>query len=537
MPKIVKGFGPMDAKLIVIGEAPGETEEQLSRPFMGAGGRFLRAKLSNVGINHEQVRYENLMEYRPPQNKFEFFLQGEKYVELQARVEELKALIKTINPNVVLCVGQQPLRFLMDKTSIGDWRGHFIWSQECDCKMIATYHPSACLRQRNVHKSQKPGQYEALFQADIAKVGRELGTKELKIPQYSLLVNPSFDEAMNEMEQLRTNAQILSFDIETVENRLTCIGFSATTNRACCIPVYNVQEGKLVTHWDESQAKAIWEQIIALVESDIPKVLQNSQYDITVLEHYYGIKTRNLYWDTLVAAHNLYCDLPKDLGTLISLYTNMPYHKYMIEAGSNLAYWEYNALDALTTLMIMQEERKELIEFKTLNHFLNVTMPLIPCLIKMQLTGVNVDLRLRDRAIDREDRYMTDIIEALHQVLPGFNPRSPMQCGKLFYDTLHCPVIRSKGKPTIGADALERIAERDERPYVKLLTDVVTKFRMSGHMAGVLRTPLLAGRMHTAYDAGGTDTGRLNSKESIFGTGTNLQNLQQGPQRQMLVPG
>ncbi len=66
----VSGSGAMDAPVWCVGEAPGEREEQEGRPFVGPSGYLLRKTLRQEGIKDEQVRFENLYQYKPPRNSF-----------------------------------------------------------------------------------------------------------------------------------------------------------------------------------------------------------------------------------------------------------------------------------------------------------------------------------------------------------------------------------------------------------------------------------------------------------------------------------
>ena len=411
-------------------------------------------------------------------------------------------------------------------------------ADDMGCKVMATYHPSSVLRQQHVDKTQKPGQYEALMRSDVRKAVIAGETKELDSPKFELILNPSAGQAEAELLDIRDNADIVSFDIETKGTAMTCIGFAPSKQKAICIPFYIVSDKTLLEHWADDITKAhIFKLVREVLMSDIPKVAQNAQFDMTILKGVYQTPVRNLIWDTLCAAHNLYCELPKDLGTLMSLYTYLPYHKYLAHEGSNMAYWEYNALDALVALYIMEAEKAEMIEFDILDHYYKVTNPMLECLIDMQLTGVKVDVPLRNQAILIEEQYQAELLDALHRTFPKFNPSSPKQVMHLMYEVFRLKKIHSQGKPTVNEAALETLAEKGDR-YVKMFVKAILEYRQSVKMAGTLRTPLdTLGRLHTSYSASKVETGRLNSSEPIYLPGTNLQNLQKGIQRRMLVAG
>jgi DNA polymerase len=65
----VPGEGPIDARLFMIGEAPGAEEDKAGRPFVGRAGMFLNRALSEAGLNREEIFITNAVKCRPPQNR------------------------------------------------------------------------------------------------------------------------------------------------------------------------------------------------------------------------------------------------------------------------------------------------------------------------------------------------------------------------------------------------------------------------------------------------------------------------------------
>ena len=536
MSNIVPGCGPLDAPIWFIGKDPGTID--------GASGRFLKDNCKDIGINPDLTRMENLMQILPPKNDFSIFETKENMPMLAESVNNLKLLIKRNRPTIVCTLGDKSLRYITGNSVISKWQGHVLWSEELDCKIIPLYDPQTCFRQLYVEKKQKPGQYKTLFQIGLKRVLKESSSRELPFPDTNYVSEPSGEQAIAILEDLYANANILSYDIETVGHCfMDCIGFSSDLHNGYCIPLYISNGSKMVPyHPSTSTLLEVFRLVKQLLGSDIPKVAQNSQFDTVFLQHFYNIHVRNVVWDTLIAAHDLYCDLPKDLGSLIALYTDLPYHKYMIKDDRHL----YNAMDALANIHIMEGEKKEFADLKTLDHFLSIPMAATKCLTQMQTLGVKVDENLRNSSIDRERYIQEDVITALDRVFPKafgtdkkfphkFNPSSPQQKQKLFYGLLDCKRIYNKGVLTTDDEALEKFAEKDKRKYVGLLCKACQKYKAAGTMAGKLSAPLWNGRMCSSYDVTGTDTGRLSSSESIFDTGTNLQNLAPGVPRQMLI--
>lgn len=304
------------------------------------------------------------------------------------------------------------------------------------------------------------------------------------------------------------------------------------------------------------------------MKSQIPKVAQNSQFDTTMLSKYSNIHTQNLTWDTMVVQHSMYCDLPKDLGTLISLYTKLPYHKYLIHSALSSDRWLYNAADAVANLHVMQGQIKNMYDMMGLDepslpsdgaipreffalqnaqHYFTVPNPTIGSCVFMHIAGVKVDMELRDTVINLERGTIDQLRAALAFALKNwkwgaktsptvFNPMSPQQKNILFYDVLGCPEQRTNGKVTSDKHALKKF-KADKNPVISTLAEACLEAKAADARLLKFKVEPDAGYIRTQYDVTGTDTGRLASKESdVMRAGTNLQNIAKGPQRQMLVP-
>lgn len=151
--------------------------------------------------------------------------------------------------------------------------------------------------------------------------------------------------------------------------------------------------------------------------------------------------------------------------------------------------------------------------------------------LDMRLRGVRVDGERKARLISDYYEQISTLESDLERIvvdgvgLFGFNWRSNKSLLELFYDKLQIPVIRKKGKPTVNREALERMETyfiaRPIIAHLIALRDIAKK-------VGVLTTEIdRDGRMRCAYSIGGTSTGRFSSTFSEFGTGTNLQNIEE----------
>lgn len=545
----VEGCGNLDSKLWIVGESPGTEEVARRRPFVGSSGTFMREKFMISDFDIDNARLENLMNWQPPANKFEYFEEKCKE-ELDASVNNLCDRIRQAKPNLVFGVGAKPLHYFLNEKNISDWRGHIVFSEKLQCKTLFSYHPSACLRQYRVEKKQFPGQYAALFQVDTRRATEEMLTSDLPFPDIKLLIQPTFNEALSELERLLDEKRIISYDIETLGNCLMdCIGLCNNLSFSTCFPLYIPNSARqLIPYWKSTNEMVqILKRIKQLLESSIPKVAQNSAYDTIFLREFYKINVRNVCFDTMVMAHDLYSTLPKDLGCLITLFTKLPYHKYLIKTGKAVDRWNYNAMDSLANLHIMQGEEQDARELGVYNHYYTIPHQAIRPLNEMQIIGVNVDLDFRDQAIKREQILQESILNSIDKIFPNkintdkkyphkVNPRSGKDKITIFHKYFKCKVHTYKGSITLDSATME-IYEKDKRKYVSLLAKAFRLYLVSTSMQGRLEMELKGGRMHTAYGITGTDTGRTNSKESGIYGGGNLENLKKGQQRQMLIAG
>lgn len=554
--KKIIGHGPLDANLWIIGDIPRAADIKDGRLFGGSAGQSLYFALESLaGIDPDHIRFETLCPVQAPANLFAHYENNQDANKvLLTYVEQLKERIRQYKPNMVLLLGAPTLKYILDETGIGKWRGHLAWNDRLGCKMMATYHPSHAARQKYAPMSEFPGQFETLFNTDVVKAVGESRTPDYNPPKYEVIINPKYQQVIDYLDEVMEKGEFLSFDIELgkpYETRvMDCIGLADSGERGICIPFCTCSGKAISPHWKEEERNEIFRKLKCLLESDMPKVAQNGVFDAAILRYLYGIKVRNIVWDTMLAAHNLYCELPKDLGTLTSLYTDMPYHKHLAGKPSIMARWEYCALDAIANIRIYRGQCREIKEVdeqsgsNTYEHYKLLTQFAMDSVIDMECRGILVDEELRAGAIKHEEEVQEEILSVLDKVIPRqiakkedhrFNPNSTDDKKWLFYECFNCKLQYTQRRLSVDKHALQKFME-DDREVVRLFASICLRYRMSATMAGKLRTPLIKGRMHTHYNLAGTVTGRLASKESNLGGGTNLQNLKPGIQRQMLVP-
>jgi DNA polymerase len=131
----VPGDGKVDAKVMVIGEAPGREEDQTGHPFVGAAGRFLDSVLEGSGIKRNDLFITNTVKCRPPKNR------APRKLEVETCVSNyLLAQIELINPKLIVLLGAVAANKMLGVANINSARGRVI--EKDGRKYLVGYHPA-----------------------------------------------------------------------------------------------------------------------------------------------------------------------------------------------------------------------------------------------------------------------------------------------------------------------------------------------------------------------------------------------------------
>lgn len=161
---IVFGEGPRGAKLMLIGEAPGQQEALMGRPFVGKAGKNLDAYIEATGLRREEMYISNTVKFRPTK-----ISPAGRTVNRTPTQEEiamflpfLKREIELVAPAVIVTLGNVPLKALAgDKATIGEMHGRPI--QAGGRMVFPMYHPASLI----YNPSLKP-----VYAADMAELAK-----------------------------------------------------------------------------------------------------------------------------------------------------------------------------------------------------------------------------------------------------------------------------------------------------------------------------------------------------------------------------
>ena len=147
-PRFVPGEGPQRARLMLIGEAPGEQEAQEGRPFVGRAGKNLDRFLALAGLRREEIYITNAVKFRPTRMG-----KREKPVNrtpTDAEVAQFRPLllreIRLIQPELIVTLGNVPLRAVTgERISVGEVHGRILEKRVEGVPLFALYHPASVI--------------------------------------------------------------------------------------------------------------------------------------------------------------------------------------------------------------------------------------------------------------------------------------------------------------------------------------------------------------------------------------------------------
>lgn len=529
MPIKTKSSGPLDAQIMIIGEAPGAEEEVQGLPFVGTSGGELTKMLHEAGIVRSECFLTNVCKYRPPGNDIDSFFLDAKLKQpnelIKEGVTELLQEIALVKPKLILALGNTPLWALREHRLISKWRGSML--KYGNALLMPTLHPVNIMRD---------WASRALAVNDFRRALTGLEAGGWPEPEYRFHIRPSFEQVMDILSMLIDRCKAGPFriasDLETRLTYIACHGIAWSNNDALCIPYMCVERPH--GYWSLDQEVAIWAKEKELLTHDNIEVIgQNYLYDSQYFARRRGYVPR-LRHDTMCKQHVAWAGMSKGLDFLSSMYCR--YHTYWKDEGKEWnprvpeeQLWGYNCKDAVATYEA-NTVLSSILEQLKLTEQNEVQMKVWKYALKMMFRGAKIDQIVRgniaNELLTASQQLETDIEYMLGH---PFNVRSPKQTHGLFYGQLQCKVVKSRAtkKPTCDDNALRLFAERE--PLLQPLTSRIADLRSIGVIfSNAIKAPIDAdGRIRCSFDPT-AETYRWKSYENAFGTGTNLQNWTKG---------
>ena len=463
-----------------------------------------------------------MVKERPPANNIEKYISFNNRgaaVTTQAYLEyerQLYAELSECKASVIVPLGNVPLYALTRKKSVTKWRNSILESEQLGGrKVIPTIHPAAALRDFLS---------ERLIVHDLMRVLAQSSFTEVRRVPDNFIIRPDYNTAIGYMRDILDNRITNGFDVEIVNEELSCFSFAKSAHDAICIPF--VQGSR--EYWGPDQELEIMLLAAEILErADIVKVGQNLSFDAHFQFRKYGIRMKNME-DTMIAAGILYPDYPKGLDFLCTLYTERSYYKDEGKRWKNTGisdedFWLYNCRDSASCMEIFPQQKEEL-EIQGNWETYCYTRDLIPAIVYMEERGILVDVGNKKKASEEADEKILRLTAELQELCGSpINPNSPAQLKEYFYVKRGLkPYVKKGGILSVDEIALKRIA-RKGIPEAKIVQEIRRTAKLKGTYFDMLIDD--DNRLRCSINVVGTKTGRYSSSKNIFGTGGNMQNL------------
>lgn len=567
--RIVPNFQPIvppdNYRIALVGEAPGEVEENYRQPFAGPSGQLLNNVLHAVGIDRHKCFVGNVCQSRPPGNRLSAF----QWLgpEIQSGIDTLHADLEKFSPHLIVALGAAPLHVLKcDRTfvpradkagykfpnSISAWRGSLFRATSRgawhNTKCLATLHPAYILREF----SSLP-----LLRFDLTRAAQEGTSPDLVLPHREIITSASASLLIHVMSTWPAGQKCymdieggLPIDVvhpdEIIRNKkkpkderrsygFPCVGLSARPSKAYVIS-WNT--------FSPSDHAAVLRAFADLMyRTDVPKVLQNQLYDNFVLSYGYQIPIRNVSDDTMISGWEVYSELPRGLSTQASIWTRQPHWKddSMYDSdGEGLAHG--CGIDCCVTAEISLAHTGVLSSDPTYApahvHYRKMIELQRPFLF-MQLRGMRYDTTQQKILQEKNKEDFAPVTERLLSVagktlcgakgsLSSQRLVKALYLGENELGFKYPPQFKKEnGRRTdkLTADVEAILSLKKLFPNDQFLTDIL----LHRHLEGIRETlgvnPDPDGRVRCGYSLE-AETGRVKCYTSPTGSGANLQTIQ-----------
>lgn len=507
------GVGPKDAKVVMVGEAPGYYEAEKGEPFVGISGKLLNIVLDHHNIDRQEVRLTNAVLCRPRKNAnpnaAALAACKPRLKRELAEAETIVALGKVAADAIEGTPGKITQRRVGPASLLPTGQ-----------RFVATVHPAATLRQ--------PDMFPFLVN-DMGKVMSQT-TTGWEEPTYVVYDTPK--ECIDFLiEALNSRYEVFALDIEvgvdkddsfTHPRDLLCIGLSYKANTAVVLGERGLRHAR------------VWKLMGQLVKNK--KILcHNGKFDLQVLHNLMMIEEPALDFDTMLAS---YCldERPGTHGLKYLAKEELGAPAYDDELKRYIgpkdsfadvprpALYKYNAYDAALTfnLWTILEERMEKEGLRGLHDYL---VRASNELSWVESGGLKVDKEYLDTIAQEYTSKIEQLDEALRPWVG--NPRSPQQVKATLAEFGH-------NVTTTNEQMLRELLERatgDLRKFLELMLESRRTGKLYGTYIKGTRKRLHQGRVYPTLLLHGTTTGRLACRNP------NLQNVpRESTIRRLFVP-
>lgn len=508
----VLGDGPTPARLMAIGEAPGEREDDEERPFAGSAGRILDDAFERYGLSRSMFYITNAAKCRPPSNR------KPKASELASCNVFLRAELRIHKPEYVLLLGDSALKAALGIKGLMANRQRVV--ERDGTKFFVALHPAAGLH--------RPG-YKQLFLDDIAAFARLVRGESVQTSTKVKLIRSESDFKV--FLRRLTREPVVAFDVETEgqpyrdnegkKGTVTIFGAAFKKGEAWVVPLDHA-EGWAPKRWLEN----LWEIARRLFGRGKKLIAHNGKYDLRWFMDKFPMAEYT--FDTMLAAFLLNENRSMSLENLSLSELKVQPWKSDVEYRRDFPlkkYAIYNAKDCDYTFRLYELYKPQLQKHSKLGRiFKALMMPTANIFARIEHRGIflpelRLDQRLKE-AEAKEQAALKKLMDFVPKKMQPFNPGSSEQMARLLYskDGLGLPFpIEAGAKAKNANKGLGSTAETPLKLLDHPISSVIEEWRylkqkvIATYFVRWKRLRDSDGFVHFVYNLIGAVTGRISS--------------------------
>ncbi len=513
----MEGSGPNPCDVLIVGEAPGATEDEIGKPFVGETGELLAEMLEEVGMDIDDCHIINAVSCRPLGNR------TPKAKEINSCRYWVRKRIKEVEPKYVLLLGNTAMKSILDDGILPqkDDNGKKIKWQGIRSRRgktieyegivyFPTYHPAYILRDER---------HKPTLASDLSRFCQIVENRGIpKEDDLNYRIVKNLDDAE---EMFKDLIGVVSIDTETTglypwvkDFSIVSIGFGTRTTQWCLPVDYPGFE------WDNEEIEYILDRLDEIVQ-DLIVVMHSAKFDCLVIKTHWGYSW-HCNFDTQLAHHILDENNYHSLKILSKVYCGAPDYDIDLDSKKGATtlekHCEYLGLDVFytrklkfifTKMLKSQSAVKELFE--------QVVMPVSDLYTEIAEHGVFIDIEGLEKVSKQLENNIEKLLKRLNKYT-DINWNSTQQLAKFLFEDIGINPIKKTpgGANSTDEDTLKQI----DHPIVKDLLEY--RHDTKQHSTYVLgwQKFLEGPYLHPNVLIHGTVTGRPSYKEP---------NLQQTP--------
>ncbi len=513
---MIQGHGSQKPEIIFVTDSGVGTDLKTNYAITGYAQTMLQELCKDAQISWDNQYFTTLVkqEFKEHYGKVKGKGAEDELVKMRLDLSAqyfpvLENEIKELNPFIIVPLGELAFHQLTGLSGIRKFRGSVLPATGFTNvrKVLPILGPYPYL--------YSDPKMKVISRLDFTKLPAQFNTDPPADNLFNVWVAKSSAALRNFLDRSVPGAPFVTVDIESFKGIPSCMCFCFDGRESVSIPLLHKEI-------DHDNRVLMMRQCADILASNIPKVNQNIKFDWQILNRW-GFIVKNIVGDTMIAASVIYCEFPKNLGFLTSIYTNLPYFKdegkeWDPKKTTKDRLYLYNAKDGLATWQIHDKQQKEIDELGV-RYVHDEMIKLIPIYRIMEDNGIRIDMERRERLLAKyESLFHTQVLKLKRFVGRDINPLSSKVCNTLIFEELGFKKTREvKGT---DEEALEHLimwghAEHSPINGKEILTTILAA-RKIHKVIEILELDIHPdGRFRGSANLAGTETGRTSGGKTI----------------------